>query len=532
MALQKEARTMTRLLQTGLKHTTERGKACSTAAAGKGAMIDDCRQLKSFDEVPGPPSFPFLGNMLGIRNPEHGMDPKYSIKTMKHLNSVHGSMVRIQVPLRAPMIFLYDPALVEKVYRSVGPQPMRPGFDSLDFIQSKLRSKHGYRGLLVSQKAEWKQFRSKVQQPMLRPKSTHGYIPVLESIAQEFIDNKMISLRNSEGMVPDDFLQEIYKWALESVALLALNSRLGCLQPNLPKDSEQEALIKAVGEMFGLNYRLDNGLQLWRYSPVQGPTMRKLEEHCKVFYSICERHIQESLAKLQAREKKEGEDKTLLELFAERGCDSGMATIMALDMLFAGVDTSSHTISFALYHLARNPRVQDKLHSEIVEHLGESGGFLKKNKFDSMPYLKAVIKETLRFASPAGANARILEDDLEVGGHLIPAGTMAVLCHLTMGQNKQFVNNPDDFTPERWIKTEKEYQTLHPFLSLPFGQGTRMCVGKRFAELEVYILLSKIIQNFRVSWPHKELGMITRTLTVPDAPLKFVFKDRKEVTKR
>ena len=86
-------------------------------------------------------------------------------------------------------------------------------------------------------------------------------------------------------------------------------------------------------------------------------------------------------------------------------------------------------------------------------------------------------------------------------------------------------------------------QILHPFLSLPFGQGTRMCVGKRFAELEVYILLSKIIQNFRynifgisifssyflfsVSWPHKELGMITRTLTVPDAPLKFVFKDRK-----
>ena len=95
MALRREARTVTRLLQTGLKPTTEGGKACSTAAAGKGATIDDCRQvssvektsiliyniymmqLKSFDEVPGPPSFPFLGNMLGIRNPEHGMDPKY-----------------------------------------------------------------------------------------------------------------------------------------------------------------------------------------------------------------------------------------------------------------------------------------------------------------------------------------------------------------------------------------------------------------------------------------------------------------------
>ena len=44
--------------------------------------------------------------------------------------------------------------------------------------------------------------------------------------------------------------------------------------------------------------------------------------------------------------------------FPERGCDTGTATIMALDMLFAGIDTSSHTIAFALYHLAKNPRVQ------------------------------------------------------------------------------------------------------------------------------------------------------------------------------
>ena len=44
--------------------------------------------------------------------------------------------------------------------------------------------------------------------------------------------------------------------------------------------------------------------------------------------------------------------------FPERGCDTGTATIMALDMLFAGIDTSSHTIAFALYHLAKNPTVQ------------------------------------------------------------------------------------------------------------------------------------------------------------------------------
>ena len=94
----------------------------------------------------------------------------------------------------------------------------------------------------------------------------------------------------------------MYKWALESVAVLALNTRLGCLEPDLPKvgkkhhilekstrnedfdhqGSEQETLIKAVGDMFLLNGKLDDGMQLWRYMPIQGPAMRKFEATCQV----------------------------------------------------------------------------------------------------------------------------------------------------------------------------------------------------------------------------------------------------------
>jgi len=245
----------------------------------------------------------------------------------------------------------------------------------------------------------------------------------------------------------------------------------------------------------------------------------------QMFFSICEKHIEEARTHLQNTERKEGEDKTLLELFSERGCDTGTSTIMAIDMLFAGIDTSSHTIAFALYYLAKNPNVQEKLHDEVVATLKTQNP--KKNTFDSMPYLKAVLKEVLRFASPLSANARVLEQDLELGGHLVPCGTVAVLGHMTMGHSPQYVNNPELFLPERWIKGSQEYQVLHPFMSLPFGQGSRMCVGKRFAELEVAVLLSRILKKYRVSWPHADLGMITRTLTVPDAPLKMVFHERK-----
>ena len=90
------------------------------------------------------------------------------------------------------------------------------------------------------------------------------------------------------------------------MAVLALNTRLGCLEPDLPKvgekhrilqilsrnedfdhqGSEQETLIKAVGNMFLLNGKLDDGMQLWRYMPIQGPAMRKFEATCQVLLLI------------------------------------------------------------------------------------------------------------------------------------------------------------------------------------------------------------------------------------------------------
>ena len=105
--------------------------------------------------------------------------------------------------------------------------------------------------------------------------------------------------------------------------------------PHPHQGSEQERLINAVGDMFLLNGKLDDGMQLWRYSPIQGPAMRKFEATCQVkkklvnlepcfvnskctmqvFFDICERHIQRAMEELKSRKRGDGEDKTLLELF-------------------------------------------------------------------------------------------------------------------------------------------------------------------------------------------------------------------------
>ena len=62
-------------------------------------------KLKTYDDIPGPPGIPILGNFLGFKNPEHGHDPKYILKTGKHLWDIYGDMFRLEVPGKVPIIW-------------------------------------------------------------------------------------------------------------------------------------------------------------------------------------------------------------------------------------------------------------------------------------------------------------------------------------------------------------------------------------------------------------------------------------------
>lgn len=62
-----------------------------------------------------------------------------------------------------------------------------------------------------------------------------------------------------------------------------------------------------------------------------------------------------------------------------------------------------------------------------------------------------------------------------------------------MGSLSDYVSNPTVFKPERWMKENENQEYIHPFASLPYGYGARMCLGRRFADLEMQILLAKVI---------------------------------------
>lgn len=116
---------------------------------------------KPFSEVPGPKSYPFVGNMLGFCTEDGNRDPTESIHILENAWTQHGDVVKLVAPIFRPnTVFLYDPDHVEQVYRAAGSAPYRPGFDALRYVrQNDPLTNQGASGLLTSNGDEWSSFR-------------------------------------------------------------------------------------------------------------------------------------------------------------------------------------------------------------------------------------------------------------------------------------------------------------------------------------------------------------------------------------
>ena len=96
-----------------------------------------------------------------------------------------------------------------------------------------------------------------------------------------------------------------------------------------------------------------------------------------------------------------------------------------------------------------------------------------------------------------------------------------------ISNNERNYKDADKYLPERWLRENKAEYPCPSFGSLPFGHGPRMCVGRRFATLEMYLATVKLLQNFKLEYNHEEeVETLTTFVSKPDKPVKIAFKDR------
>uniref|UniRef100_T1J9R3 Cytochrome P450 n=1 Tax=Strigamia maritima TaxID=126957 RepID=T1J9R3_STRMM len=164
--------------------------------------------------------------------------------------------------------------------------------------------------------------------------------------------------------------------------------------------------------------------------------------------------------------------------------------------LLAGHETTANTINFMVYELARDQDIQDKLIKEVDEVMTESKGKLSYEGVTSMRYLDMVISETLRKYPPLVRIDRVCsEEKYNLNGITIRKGMALTIPVHAMHNNQDFFPNPNIFDPERFSPENKTKR--NPFTYLPFGEGPRNCIAKRFALLETKLVVVHMLYNYR-----------------------------------
>uniref|UniRef100_A0A1I8PTX3 Cytochrome P450 n=1 Tax=Stomoxys calcitrans TaxID=35570 RepID=A0A1I8PTX3_STOCA len=153
--------------------------------------------------------------------------------------------------------------------------------------------------------------------------------------------------------------------------------------------------------------------------------------------------------------------------------------------MFEGHDTTSSAIGFAIYLLSQHADVQQQAYEEAAS--------LEGREKESMPYLEAVIKETLRLYPSVPFYSRSVKEDMDVGKLKVPKGCSVSILSYVVHRDEKYFPEPEKFKPSRFFKNDKD---LHPFSFVAFSAGPRNCIGQKFAMLELKSSLSALLRNF------------------------------------
>ena len=176
------------------------------------------------------------------------------------------------------------------------------------------------------------------------------------------------------------------------------------------------------------------------------------------------------------------------------GMDDAQLRDEVLTMLLAGHETTTNTLSFALYLLSQRPLVADRLAEHIDGVLGDRDP--EGADFRALDQVGYVINEALRLYPPAWTNARRAVVDDEIEGIAVPAGTMVFISPWVMHRHPDYWRDPDVFDPDRW---RPERAGSRPRLAFhPFSVGQRKCIGEHFALLEARLVLAVLARRFQL----------------------------------
>ncbi|XP_002121515.4 cytochrome P450 2B19-like [Ciona intestinalis] len=214
---------------------------------------------------------------------------------------------------------------------------------------------------------------------------------------------------------------------------------------------------------------------------------------------FCRKEIEEHKKNLDVNDPKDFVDAFLIEMKKHSPEDSWFheesLILCVIDLFFAGTETSTSTVMWAMVVLINFPEIQEKLHKEIVNATGEALPNLDHR--DELPLLQAFIQELYRCMTlaPMGVQHQTTKD-ADIGGYCIPKDTVVLTNIHAVHHDPKIWKNPSEFNIYR--HTDQDGKFVPSKKLIPFAIGCRSCLGEKLARSEVFLLLANIIKGFEI----------------------------------
>lgn len=318
-------------------------------------------------------------------------------------------------------------------------------------------------GVLVEDGAEHDRIRQPMHKPIMHRAMLQGYVDAMthsaDIIAQKWTEN-----------TPYDMLAEMRKIALHVLTATLFDTDFS---PDI--DRLWAGVIRAV------RYISPNIWVLWRGFSRLGYN-HELKKVDAYLYDI-----------IAQKRKKSAQGTDLIGTLIDMGWDDHLIRDQLVTMLIAGHDTSTASLAWVLYFLGKYPDVQQQARDEVRAVLGDNPP--DYTHLSELPYLSAVIDEALRLYPPIHLGSRFATQDLTFRNYRIKKGERVLYSIYLAHRDPRYWEHPNDFMPDRFLGDKKPPQNAYYYL--PFGKGSRNCIGLAFADVETKVVLARLLQNYR-----------------------------------
>jgi cytochrome P450 len=436
---------------------------------------------RSLADLSGPRGLPLLGNALQL-------DPKRLSTTLEGWADRYGLTYRLRLGNRTVLVTA-EPDAVATALRQ------RPdGFRRISTVEPTF-AEMGIEGVFSVEADRWRRLRRLTMQG-LNAEYLRQYFDTIVRVTKRLYERW--DRLTSDGVVEIDVQREMMRYTLDVTANLSLGYDLNSLEKD---DDPLQTALATIFPMIGR--RLIAVFPYWRY--VRLPADRRLDRAL----ADIDVTIQEIIDAARSRRGDTSRPPTdILEAILAAPDDGDPFTDSeikgsVLTIMLAGQETTASTMSWMVYCLTEHPRVQQRIRDEVAAVLGPDRTVPDYADMARLPYLTAVVNETLRVKPITPLNYVEPNADTVLAGVAVPRGTTVFLLMNYLAQKDDHFTAAATFDPDRWLRDRPEAaETRHDSrVFVPFGAGPRYCPGRNLAMLEATMAMATAIHAFEFTRP-------------------------------